>query len=86
MDSRPADSHASSLRNGNQQEGGIVIEVSKTCRWVNGKGHDRVLAVKAAGCDDTYIVAVAHGLTTENGGDAAQWVVDALRQIGDYSG
>jgi serine/threonine protein phosphatase PrpC len=68
-----------------------MIEVAKACRWVKGKGHDRALAVKVAGYEDVYLVAIADGLTSENGGEAAQWAVSALERIageglrGDFS-
>ena len=58
-----------------------MIEVSKACRPVKSKGHDRVLAVRVNGSRESYLVAVADGLASENGGAAAEWAVQSLQQI-----
>jgi hypothetical protein len=63
-----------------------MIEISKSCRLVKSKGHDRVLAIAVSGQANTYIVAVADGLTSEDGGEAAQWVVDVLPKIAEHAG
>src|SRR5437588_12193920 len=58
-----------------------MIEVSRVCRLIEGKGHDRIFVAGLPGSVERYILAVADGLTSENGGIASQWVVDALEQI-----
>jgi hypothetical protein len=57
------------------------MEVSRVCRLVEGKGHDRTFVANLPRSVDTYLLAVADGLTSENGGAASQWVVDALDSI-----
>lgn len=64
----------------------MVLEVSKACRLVEGKGHDRVVAVRMGAHEGTYLTAVADGLTSEDGGSAAQWAVDTLARIAGRDG
>ena len=59
----------------------MTLEVSSVCRLVPSKGHDRVLAVTIKGHHGAYLAAVADGLTSENGGSAAEWAVTALSQV-----
>ena len=59
-----------------------MVEISSACRLVPGKGHDRLTVLPLNNRANEYLIAVADGLTHENGGDAAQWVISAVKDIG----